>query len=210
MFYIAFPIIGVILNNLYGINIIYSYINNRNNLINEYNEILFSITFFNALNWSLYGILVKDIFLFICNFASIIGSFGFIQILYKYIKADKLIYIEIISLFFLTYFLIMLYLINFVKNISFMIITNIVGNSVTISSILTNFSPLLIIKHVISTKDTTLIYFPQALIGTINLSCWLVYAILINDIYQIITDTVGLTFCVIQIGVYIRYNYFKF
>ena len=58
---LIFPIIGVVLTNLFGINIGYSYYSNRTNLVQEYNEILFTIVFFNALNWSLYGIVSKNV-----------------------------------------------------------------------------------------------------------------------------------------------------
>ena len=205
---IAIPIIGVILTNLFGLNIIYSYFCNRINLIKDYNEILFTIGFFNALNWVLYSIVVKDIFLYTCNIFSIIGSFGFIQILYKHIQIPKLIYIELISFFFILYFLILLYLINFQKNIPNNIIIYITGNCAMISSLSTYFSPLIIIKKVIQTTETSLIYLPQAIIGSINLSCWLIYAILVKDIYQIITDSLGLGMCLFQVFVYL-YFYFQ-
>lgn len=45
-----------------------------------------------------------------------------------------------------------------------------------LSSISTYFSPLLIMKKVIMTKDSSLIYLPQAVVGCINLSCWLIYS----------------------------------
>jgi len=218
----VFSIIGVVLTNLFGLNIGYSYYINRTTLIQEYNEVLFTIIFFNALNWSLYAIVSKNIFLYTCNICSIISSFGFNKILYKYIDLKKVKYIEIISLIGILYQLTMIFIVNFSNTINDSIndsinhtmndqpnksiIINICGSVAMSSSLLTNFSPLLIIKRVIDTKDPSLIYLPQAIIGTINLSCWLIYAFIINDIYQIITDIFGISMCLMQIIIYTFYT----
>ena len=76
-----FPIIGVILTNLLGANIIYTYYENRNIEKQEYNEYLFYILFFNSLCWLLYSIIIIDIYIFFSVILSLLGSFGFIQIL---------------------------------------------------------------------------------------------------------------------------------
>lgn len=206
MLLLIFPIIGVILSNFFGLNILYSYVKNRANLINEYNEILFTILFFNSINWILYSIMVKDIFLYLSTLFSLLSSFGFIQILYKYIDISKLIYIEIISIIYIIYFFIIIFFIQFIPNIPSYIYINITGYTAMITCILSYFSPLLIIKKVIITKDNSLIYFPQAIIGTINLTCWLIYSIIIDDIFQIITDVLGLSMCVFQIIIYFLFS----
>lgn len=206
----VFSIIGVILSNFFGLNIAYSYYLNRTTLIQEYNEILFTIIFFNALNWALYGVVSKNIFLYTCNICSIISSFGFNKILYKYIDLKKVKYIEFISLICILYLLSMIFIINFVDTMNIptnkSIIINICGTVALSSSMITYFSPIIIIKRVIDTKDPSLIYLPQAIIGTINLSSWLIYAFMINDIYQILTDIFGITMCLIQIIIYTFYT----
>jgi uncharacterized protein with PQ loop repeat len=203
---VIFPVIGVVLTNFFGLNILYSYIKNRTKLLQEYNEILFTIIFFNCINWIVYSIVIKDIFLYTCNICSLISSFGFIQILYKYIDISKLIYIELISCLFILYVLTIIFLLNFTYNISENVFINITGNCAMFSSLSTYFSPLLIIKKVINTKDPSLIYLPQAIVGTVNLSCWLVYGIMINDIYQIITNSLGLGMCLFQVFVYLLFS----
>ena len=199
--YIIFPIIAVTLTNFFGINILHSYYKNRINLIHEYNEIQFTIILFNSINWMIYGVMSKDIFLYVANIFTLYSSFGFIQILYKNIKLQKIIYIEITTTLFLIYIITIIFIINF-TNVSRNLLVNITGTACTISSILSYFSPILIIKKVIETKDNTLIYLPQILIGLINLSCWLYYGIMINDIYQIFTDLLSLCICIIQIIIY--------
>jgi len=203
---IIFPVIGVILTNFFGLNILYSYVFNRTKLVQEYNEILFTIIFFNCINWIIYSIVIKDIFLYTCNICSLISSFGFIQILYKYIDILKLFYIELISCLFIIYILTIIFLLNFTYTISANIFINITGTCAMFSSLSSYFSPLLIVTKVINTKDPSLIYLPQAIVGTINLSCWLVYGILINDIYQIITNSLGLGMCLFQVFIYLLFS----
>jgi hypothetical protein len=98
------------------------------------------------------------------------------KILYKHIIIEKLFYITYIF-----YFLSLLFIGTF-STIDKNTFVNIIG----ISSITTNLSPILIIRKVIETQDTSLIYLPQALIGLINLLYWLAYSIIINDLYQIL------------------------
>jgi len=197
-----FPIIGVILTNLLGANIIYTYYENRNIEKQEYNEYLFYILFFNSLCWLLYSIITIDIYIFFSVILSLLGSFGFIQILYNKINEMKKIYIEIICTLYFIYFMSIIYFINFTNyNVKM-----IVGIVAILTSISTNISPLLVIKEVIKQKSNKLIYLPQALIGILNLSCWLAYAIIINDIYQLITNAVGLSMCVLQVVIYFCYN----
>ncbi len=197
-----FPIIGVILTNLLGANIIYTYYENRNIEKQEYNEYLFYILFFNSLCWLLYSIITIDIYIFLSVILSLIGSFGFIQNLYNKINKKKLIHIEIICIIYFIYFMSIMYFLNF-TNYNLKMIIGIVA---MLTSIVTNVSPLLVIKEVIKENSNELIYLPQALIGILNLSCWLAYAIIINDIYQLITNAVGLSMCVLQVVVYFYYN----
>jgi solute carrier family 50 protein (sugar transporter) len=197
-----FPIIGVILTNLLGVNILYTYYENRIVEKQEYNEYLFYILFFNSLCWLLYAIITIDSYIFFSVILSLIGSFGFIQILYNKINKKKLIYIEIICTLYFIYFMTIIYFLNF-TNYNVKMIIGIVS---MLTSITTNISPLLVIKEVIEKNSNELIYLPQALIGTLNLSCWLVYSIIINDIYQLITNSIGLSMCVVQIIVYGYYH----
>ena len=203
---IAFPITGVVLSNLLGLNIMVSYKQNRIAQVKKYNEYLFYIIFFNCLSWMSYGIVTKDSLIYLSGVTSLIFDFGFIQILYKHVELEKVIWLEIFCGFFLVYFIVIIYLINFTSIDVNKILLPIIGTVSMLSSIATNFSPLIIIGQIIRTKSNELIYLPQALIGCINLSCWLVYGFLLNDIYQIITNSLGLTMCIIQLIVYFWFN----
>lgn len=202
---IAFPITGVVLTNLLGLNIMVSYKQNRTVLVKKYNEYLFTIIFFNCLSWMLYGIVTKDLLIYLSCVSSLFFDFGFIQVLYRHAEPNIILHLEILSGVFMLYFIIIVYLLNFTQLDFNQIMLPIIGTVSMILSVSTNFAPLAIINQVIKTKSNELIYLPQALIGIVNLSCWLVYGLLLNDIYQIITNSLGLTMCVCQLAVYFLY-----
>ncbi len=203
---IAFPITGVVLTNLLGFNIMVSYKQNRLAQVKKYNEYLFTIIFFNCLSWMLYGIVTADLLIYLSCVTSLIFDFGFIQLLYKYAEPNVITHLEIFSGIFSIYLITIVYLINFTSiNVKENLLP-IIGTVSMVSSVSTNFSPLIIINQVIKTKSNELIYLPQALIGCVNLSCWLVYGLLLNDVYQIITNSLGLAMCVIQLVVWVLYK----
>ena len=203
---IAFPITGVVLTNLIGLNIMASYKQNRLTQVKKYNEYLFSVIFFNSLSWMLYGIVTSDSLIYLSGVTSLFFDFGFIQLLYKYADPNVITHLEILSGIFTIYFIIIVYMINFTSIDLNHNLLPIIGTVSMVSSVSTNFSPFIIINQVIKTKSNELIYLPQALIGCVNLSCWLAYGLLLNDIYQIITNSLGLAMCVIQLIVYFYYN----
>ena len=211
------PISAVILTNIIGCNIIYSYYVNRREITKKYNYLLFYITFFSSLSWLVYGIITNDIYVLSSTFCSLFGSYMFIQVLHKEINDKYLWMIELFCLIFYIYFIGLTFGLTFsqtfVKSVSAnkQIINQLKQIHFIVSmslSIATNFSPMLILYEVIKTSNCELIYLPQALIGLINLSLWLVYALFINDIYQIITDIVSLAMCLIQLCVYFYYSCF--
>ena len=112
---IIFPSLGVILTNLFGLNILRSYIINRQELVYEYNDVLFYLLIFNGYLWLLYGVIIKDLFIYISCITSVISSFGFIQIIYSYIKPVNKIYIEIFCFCGLLYLLLIIFLLNFTE-----------------------------------------------------------------------------------------------
>ena len=207
-----YGLIGVILTNLIGLNIGYSYIINKNEIKHEYNHNLFYIIFFSSLNWLLYSIIILDHYIFFSEISLLICTFGFIQILYTdlYIKkSPKLFWIEICCCINMIFLFVLLYLYYFMSIISIELITKILGISSMTLSNATNFSPMLILYEVIQTSNIEKIYLPQALIGLFNLIVWLIYSIIINDIFQIITNVICCLMCLLQCIIYCYYKYIK-
>ena len=77
-------IIGVIISNLLGLRIGFSYWRSRDipELPHQYNEYLFYLSFASCINWIYYGILTSDIYVFASCVITVITTFGFIQMLY--------------------------------------------------------------------------------------------------------------------------------
>jgi uncharacterized protein with PQ loop repeat len=80
--------------------------------------------------------------------------------------------------------------------------TKIVGLGCLVVSITKNFSPCLVLYQVVKTQDTTLIYFPQALIGFANLVLWFAYSITISDLYQVLANGASALVCLVQLIIY--------
>ena len=71
-----------------------------------------------------------------------------------------------------------------------------------IISFIKNFSPCLVLYKVITSRNTELIYFPQAFLGFINVTIWLCYSIWIEDVYQILSNGASALVCLFQLVIY--------
>jgi len=204
------PILAVILTNFIGFSILISYYYNRTNLIKKYNYLLFYILFCNALCWFIYAILTKDIYVLTSTFVPVFGCFMFIQVLHKDIPQKYLFFIELLCSLLFIYFMCLTILLNFIKNHLYISIIKQIHYIVSmVMSISTNIAPILILVEVCKTSNSELIYLPQAIIGFINISLWLIYSFLISDIYQITANTVNIIMSLIQLIVYLYYGCYK-
>jgi len=200
-------IIGVIISNLLGLRIGISYWKSRSesSIVHEYNEYLFYLSFASCINWIYYGILTSDIYVFTSCVITVITTFGFIQMLYQSVHASpdkfKLNIIETCSIIALSYWLGLIGL-QIVEIISINLATKIMGLTSMIISFIKNFSPCLVLYKVITSRNTELIYFPQAFLGFINVTIWLCYSIWIEDVYQILSNGASALVCLFQLVIY--------
>lgn len=203
-------ILGVVISNLLGLRIGISYWKSRTGLVHEYNEYLFYLSFASCINWIYYGILTSDIYVFASCVVTVITTFVFIQMLYHSIQIIpdkfKLGIIETGCVGMLGFWMGLIGL-QITNVISLELSTYIMGWVCSTISVVKNFSPCLVIHQIIKSRDPTLIYFPQAILGFINLSIWVGYSIAINDIFQIVSNGLSTIVCLIQLIVWF---YFRF
>ncbi len=205
---IIFGIIGNILSFYFGIKILQTYNANRIKIVNPLNDYLFFIMFFNAFNWLYYSVILNDIFIFINNILFIYGNLGMMLICYSKLEEPRKKYIELMSGLFISYFIIMTFLFNF-TTLPFYDLAFAFGVGSVITSIGSYLAPIFIIKEVIETKNHKLIYIPQALIGLVSMIIFLIYGIIINNIFIIAVDVIIIFICIIQLLVYLYYKYNK-
>jgi uncharacterized protein with PQ loop repeat len=199
-----YGVVGVILSNLLGIRIAQSYIKNRLVQAHDYNEYLFYLSFASCVIWIYYSILTQDVYVFTSCIVSIITTFAFIQAIFQGLQSKpyKLLHVEIATIIFFSYWLTMILIHGILGLISDELATKIIGLGCLVVSITKNFSPCLVLYQVIKTQDTTLIYFPQALIGFANLVLWFAYSITISDLYQVLSNGASALVCLVQLIIY--------
>lgn len=199
-----YGVVGVILSNILGLRIGQSYLSNRLTQAHEYNEYLFFLSFASCINWIYYSVLTQDIYVFASCVVSVITTFGFILAIFQglQLKPTKLFQVEIGIVIFFLYWMGMILVHGILRTISDELAIQIVGLGCLIVSIAKNFSPCVVLYQVLQTRDTTLIYFPQALIGFLNLALWVVYSITIGDIYQVLSNGASALVCLVQLIIY--------
>ncbi|XP_015183790.1 PREDICTED: sugar transporter SWEET1 [Polistes dominula] len=77
------------------------------------------------------------------------------------------------------------------------------GIIVTILLYLLIASPLIHLKNIIKTKDTSILPFPLIVMGTAVSFQWLLYGIIINNIFVIFQNSVGFLLSVIQLSLFV-------
>lgn len=206
----VFGVLGVVISNLLGLRIGISYWKSRSGLTHEYNEYLFYLSFASCINWIYYGILTHDIYVYASCIVTVVTTLGFIQMLFHSIQTSsnqtKLAIIEIGSLTMLSLWLSLIGL-QLTNILALDQTTRIMGWVSSSISVVKNFSPCLVIGQIIKSQDPTLIYFPQAFLGFVNLAIWTGYSIAIGDIFQIVSNGLSSLVCLTQLVVWGWYKF---
>ncbi len=203
---IIFGIIGNILSLYFGIKIVQTYCKNRLESVVPFNDYLFFIMFFNTFNWMFYAVVLKDMYIFINNIIVLFGNFFMMFVIWEKVTIQRKINIEIMCCIFLSYFIIMTFLLNFTL-VSYEKLLFTCGISAVITSIMSYLAPVLIIRDVIQTKNHKLIYIPQVLIGLVSMIIFTIYGFIINNFFIIGVDVVIVFLCLVQLVIYVYYKY---
>ncbi len=203
---IIFGIIGNILSLYFGIKIVQTYCKNRLESVIPFNNYLFFIMFFNTFNWMFYAVVLKDMYIFINNIIVLFGNFFMMFVIWEKVTIQRKINIEIMCCMFLSYFIIMIFLLNFTL-VSYEKLLFTCGISAVITSIMSYLAPVLIIRDVIQTKNHKLIYIPQVLIGLVSMIIFTIYGFIINNFFIVGVDVVIIFLCLVQLVIYVYYKY---
>lgn len=203
---LIFGITGNILSLYFGIKLLQTYKNNRLLIVNQLNDYLFFIMFYNTFYWLYYSILLKDIYIFINNIFPLFGNFGMMLICYTKLDESRKLHIEMMSGILISYFIIMTFLFNF-SSIPYDKLVFIFGIGSVFTSIGSYLAPILIIREVIETRNHKLIYIPQVIIGLITMIIYMAYGFVINNLFIILIDAIIILICIIQLFFYCYYKY---
>ncbi len=203
---IIFGIIGNILSLYFGIKIVQTYCKNRLESVIPFNNYLFFIMFFNTFNWMFYAVVLKDMYIFINNIIVLFGNFFMMFVIWEKVTIQRKINIEIMCCIFLSYFIIMTFLLNFTL-VSYEKLLFTCGISAVITSIMSYLAPVFIIRDVIQTKNHKLIYIPQVLIGLVSMIIFTIYGFIINNFFIVGVDVVIIFLCLVQLVIYVYYKY---
>jgi len=209
---------GVILANLLGCQLcktaynINSYENSK-----TYNFWLFLCIHNNCNFWMLYSLIIKDIYILSSCYSSWLGSLAILVKLLQYQTIKKPINKNIINfqLVTLLYILVLASLetlktreiINYNKNYNNYRKHLLYGITCNSYQLLYYTSPLIELKNIIETRDISSLYMPMMIVGMANTFCWALYAIMNNDIFQIIPNFCALFFFILQWIIYILIKY---
>lgn len=72
----------------------------------------------------------------------------------------------------------------------------------TFTSVLSNMFGLLFIPDIIRTRDVSVINFPMLTMSTINSLLWFMYALLLNESFMMMSNSLGFLFNTIQLLIY--------
>jgi uncharacterized protein with PQ loop repeat len=207
MYSLIFPISGLLLVNFLGLNLFNTYYQNVDKLpeeICELNIFIFTIFFFNSMNWIIFSLYYNDLWIFLAGVTMPIGSILCILLLYNTISKINKRYIELIFIFAYIYILSLVIIINYTP-ISIDVKNSIVNYSL-LFNIFSFITPLSTIITIIKNKNTKTLYLPFTIINNAASILWLVYGILLNNYFLIAIYSVGILTSLIEIILYMYYN----
>jgi uncharacterized protein with PQ loop repeat len=207
MYELIFASCGLILSNLLGLNLLYTYIKNINKESGDKitsNILIFTILFYNSINWIIYSFWFNNLFLFLGSLCVPLGSFLCITTSYDILSTEKKIYFTIITIIFYILLIVYVLILKF-TNINENIKDNIVNYSLGLN-IIVSVMPLSSILIIIKNKSTQTLYIPFTIINAIASLLWLNYGIILNNNFLIFIFAFGLLASIVEIILYIIYN----
>jgi len=198
---------GIFLANLLGCQLVKtSYLIKSYESCENLNFWLFLCIFNNCNFWMIYALSIKDIYILSSCYISWLGSLLVIikLLIYQYQLLPLnplLIKFQIVTLL---YILLCASFETIILNINKYLLYGITCN---IYQLLYYSSPLINLCKIIKTKNISSLYLPMMVLGTANTCCWVSYALINKDIFQIIPNIFALGFLTLQWIIYYIFNF---
>jgi hypothetical protein len=171
----------------------------------EYRILIFTTLFHNSVNWVIYSIWYKNIWLFLTCFTILLGSLMCIIHSYDLLSYTGKKVFQIVSVTFNTFFLIYMFSLNFLDiNINS-------KNAIVNFSLLINTSllviPLASLSIIVRKKSVKTVCIPITMMNLLQSAVWLNYGMILSNYYLISVYCFGLIAIFIEILLYAIYNY---
>ncbi|KAK1933613.1 Bidirectional sugar transporter SWEET17 [Phytophthora citrophthora] len=167
------------------------------------------LLFTNCYMWVLYAYLVGNIFpLFAVTLFGIATSIAFVGIYYRWTK-DRLYVVKLCSIAILLlgigtiyYFLAT----NGVTNQSDAAVEKALGFIAIAFNLALYASPLETMKKVVGSKNASSMPISISSVFLLNAVLWVIFALVVDDMFVLVPNAVGTVLCIIQVALYIVYR----
>jgi uncharacterized protein with PQ loop repeat len=167
----------------------------KKNELGSYNPLPSVAFFMTNVIWVIYGSMLKDVIVTIINCLMLIINLFIVSRSYKLCSASKRLEMDILILVYLTgilcFSLIFIYQEFSTTQIAF-------GNIAMLYNISIFFFPLMSMKQIIETKDSSSIFVPFAVVAIVNCTYWSFYGILMQNLPMTIPNAIGASLSLLQ------------
>ena len=205
LFYIS-PAIGtlsvqfLVLASLKTVNLV-----SKNKQLGTLNPVPYPFMFTLSLAWFLYGLLLQDYFLTVCNIIGIWLGIYYVIITYSFssIKQQHLIMNALMST---------LMLIFIASILSFLVLkdyptfkTYPLGLTGAMIQLMFYIAPLLNMRYVIKSRNSSSIHLPLSIMSVVTCGIWTLYGIVLVDWWILSTNIMSLLFSLLQLTLRLIY-----
>ncbi|XP_046864989.1 sugar transporter SWEET1-like [Xenia sp. Carnegie-2017] len=167
----------------------------RSNSTDNVSHLPFLITAFSSFMWVMYGLSKKDSTIVLVNTIGMILQCTYLICHFIYSKSEPVfrhtVYIMLLTCSLLSYF--KFYLPNEEESV------NLMGLTCVVITVIMFGSPLLSFAKILRTRSSESLSFPLSMMTVLNSGLWLLYGHLINDVYIVVPNVLGLILGLLQI-----------
>ncbi|CAB3979584.1 Sugar transporter SWEET1 [Paramuricea clavata] len=173
----------------------------RSNSTEYVSHLPFLVTAFSCFMWIMYGITKRDSTITFVNMIGMTLQCMYLICHFIYSKTEPVfrhtLYILLLTCTLLSYF--KLYIPTEEESLSTM------GMTCVIITVIMFGSPLVALANIFRTKTTESLSFPLCVMTVVNSSLWMTYGYLINDVYVITPNFLGLLLGLVQVALFCIY-----